>query len=206
MSILDFAVLSFASLFVIVDPFSSLPAFLVMTQRNSIDERMRMAGLASIVTFFILVISYIAGLQVLQAFGITVTAFEIAGGIILLIIALDMLQAKRTAIKETPEEQAEGVSKEDVAITPLAIPMLAGPGAITAVILLSSQAESFVHHSIALLSILMVSLVTFFVLWTAAIKSHMFSRITMKIITRVMGLLLAAVAVQFIINGVQNIL
>lgn len=206
MEILDFAILSFTSLFIIVDPISTIPAFLVMTHRNSVEERARMAGLASIVTFFILVVSYIGGLQILGAFGITVTAFEIAGGIILLIIALDMLQAKRTAIKETPEEQAEGISKDDVAITPLAMPMLAGPGAITAVILLSSQAESFVHHSIALMSILLVSLITFFVLWTAAVKSSIFSPITMKIIARVMGLLLAAVAVQFIINGLQNIL
>jgi len=206
MEILDFAILAFTSLFVIVDPISTIPAFLAMTHRNSVEERVRMAGLASIVTFFVLVVSYIGGLQILSAFGITVTAFEIAGGIILLIIALDMLQARRTAIKETPEEQAEGASKEDVAIAPLAMPMLAGPGAITAVILLSSQAESFVHHSIALMSILLVSLITFFVLWTAAVKSSLFSPITMKIIARVMGLLLAAVAVQFIINGLQNIL
>ena len=124
----------------------------------------------------------------------------------LLIIALDMLQAKRTAIKETPEEQKEGISKDDIAITPLAIPMLAGPGAITAVILLSSQAENFVHHSISLASILLVSIVTFLVLWTASVKSKFFSAITLKIITRVMGLLLAAVAVQFIINGIQSVL
>lgn len=206
MEILDFAILTFTSLIVIVDPISTLPAFIAMTRRNSTEERVRMAGLASIVTFFVLVVSYIGGLQILAAFGITITAFEIAGGIILLIIALDMLQARRTAIKETPEEQAEGVSKDDIAITPLAMPMLAGPGAITAVILLSSQATSFVHHSIALLSILLVALLTFFVLWLAAQKSSFFKPITMKIITRVMGLLLAAIAVQFIINGLQNIL
>lgn len=205
MSIVDFAILTFTSLFVIVDPISTIPAFLAMTRRNSVEERSRMAGLASIVTFFILVIFYIGGLQILGAFGISVSAFEIAGGIILLIVALDMLQARRTAIKETPEEQAEGVSKDDIAITPLAMPMLAGPGAITAVILLSSQADGFVHHTIALLSILLVSLVTFFILWSAAMKSAIFSAITLKVITRVMGLLLAAIAVQFILSGIQMI-
>ena len=206
MGILDFAILSFASLFVIVDPISTVPAFLVMTHRNSRQEKISMAALASVVTFFVLVIFYLGGLGLLHAFGITVSAFEIAGGIILLIIALDMLQARRTAIKETPEEQAEGIGKDDVAIAPLAMPMLAGPGAITAVILLNSQAANFAHHSVVIVSIFLVSLITFLILWIASVRSSIFSPITLKIITRVMGLLLAAIAVQFIINGIQTIL
>jgi multiple antibiotic resistance protein len=137
-----------------------------------------------------------------MAFGITIPAFEIAGGIILLLVALDMLQARRTALKETQEEKAEGITKEDVAVTPMAIPMLAGPGAITAVILLSNKAETFAFHAILAAVIVLVSLLTFLILWVAALRSKLLSVIALKIVARLMGLILAAIAVQFILNGV----
>ena len=102
---LDFAILSFTSLFVIVDPVGLIPAFLAMTQKNTIPERVRMAQLASFITFGILILSFLFGQRLLSAFGITLSAFEIAGGIVLLLVALDMLQARRTALKETQEER-----------------------------------------------------------------------------------------------------
>ncbi|HRY86131.1 MAG TPA: MarC family protein, partial [Candidatus Omnitrophota bacterium] len=142
------------------------------------------------------------GQRLLMAFGITIPAFEIAGGIILLLVALDMLQARRTALKETQEEKAEGITKEDVAVTPMAIPMLAGPGAITAVILLSNKAETFAFHAILAAVIVLVSLLTFLILWVAALRSKLLSVIALKIVARLMGLILAAIAVQFILNGV----
>ena len=163
-----------------------------------------MARLASIVACLVLLSFALAGDAILKAFGITVPAFEIAGGILLLIVALDMLQARRTAIKETPEEQAAGTTKEDVAITPLAIPMLAGPGAITAVVLISAQAQSFAHRAIVIGNIVFVSLLVFLILRTAAVRSAILGPITLKIITRLMGLLLAAIAVQFILNGIRS--
>ena len=162
-----------------------------------------MARLASVVAFFVLFLFSLGGRSILGVFGVTVPAFEIAGGIVLLKIALDMLQARRTALKETPEEQAEGASKEDIAITPLAVPMLAGPGAITAVVLISGGAASALHHAVVIGNILLVSLLTYFILRVAAIRSSLFSAITLKILSRLMGLLLAAIAVQFILNGVS---
>lgn len=201
MNLFDFAVLSFASLFVIVDPIGLIPAFLAMTASNTAGERVRMARLASMTTFGILVLSFLFGPKLLSAFGITLPAFEIAGGIVLLLVALDMLQARRTALKETQEEKAEGIGKEDVAITPLAIPMLAGPGAITAVILLSQKATTGWHQIILGGNILVVSVLTFLVLWAVAIHAHKISVIALKITGRLMGLLLAAIAVQFILNG-----
>jgi multiple antibiotic resistance protein len=134
-------------------------------------------------------------------FGMTVPAFEIAGGIILLKVALDMLQARRTAIKETPEEQAEGVSKDDIAVTPLAVPMLAGPGAITAVVLLSSQASAPLFRAVVVGAIFAVSLITFLIFRVAAAGSLLISGITLRVMTRLMGLFLAAFAVQFMLNG-----
>lgn len=205
MNLFDFTLLSAASLFVIVDPVAAVPAFLGMTEKSSPEERIRMARLAAWVTFFVLIGFSLGGQWIFKAFGITVPAFEIAGGVVLMKIALDMLQARRTPIKETPEEEAEGAAKEDIAITPLAIPMLAGPGAITAVTLLTSQAVTLPHRMVLILNIAIVSALTFFILRLAAVRSAGFSGITLKIITRLMGLLLAAIAVQYILNGIAQV-
>lgn len=202
MNSLDFAILSFTSLFVIVDPVGLIPAFLAMTQKNTSQERVRMARLASFITFGILILSFFFGQWLLKAFGITLPAFEIAGGIVLLLVALDMLQARRTALKETQEEKAEGVTKDDVAVTPMAIPMLAGPGAITAVILLANKAETTTQHVILAGNIFLVSALTLLILGIVAIRSKILSVIALKIMGRLMGLILAAIAVQFILNGI----
>ena len=173
-----------------------------MTQENTSQERVHMARLASLITFAILILSFCFGQKLLTAFGITLPAFEIAGGIVLLLVGLDMLQARRTALKETQEEKAEGIIKEDVAVTPIAIPMLAGPGAITAVILLSNKAETIAHQGILAGAILIVSALTYFILWIVATRSKILSVIALKIAGRLMGLILAAIAVQFILNGI----
>ena len=201
-STLDFTILSFTSLFVIVDPVGLIPAFLAMTQQNTSQERIHMARLASLITFAILILSFFFGQRLLTMFGITLPAFEIAGGIVLLLVGLDMLQARRTAIKETQEEKAEGITKQDVAITPMAIPMLAGPGAITAVILLTNKAETFTRYAILAGNIVLVSVLTFLILWFVAARSRIFSVIALKITSRLMGLVLTAIAVQFILNGI----
>ncbi len=198
----DFAILSFTSLFVIVDPVGLIPAFLAMTQQNTPQERLHMARLASLITFIILILSFFFGQKLLTAFGITLPAFEIAGGIVLLLVGLDMLQARRTALKETQEEKAEGITKHDVAITPMAIPMLAGPGAITAVILLTNKAETFTHQMILAGNIVLVSVLTLLILGFVAVRSKILSVIALKITSRLMGLILTAIAVQFILNGI----
>lgn len=200
--LIQFSILSFWSLFVIVDPITVIPAFLAMTRNDSREEQIRIARIASIAAFFVLLAFSLAGQWLLRVFGITMPAFQIAGGIVLLIVALDMLQARRTAIKETPEEQAEGMNKADIAITPLAVPMLAGPGAMTAVVLLSGEAQSFVRYSIVVSNIFLVSLIVFFTLRFAVLRSRVLTPITLKILARLMGLLLAAIAVQFILDGI----
>ncbi len=202
MNLLDFAILSFGSLFVIVDPITLVPTFFAITPHNNQTERIRMAAVASIVAFGVLLLFAIGSQWIFMTFGITLPAFQIAGGIILLKIALDMLQARRTAVKETSEEQAEGANKEDVAITPLAIPMLAGPGAITATILLASKAVTFEHQLILFANIFLVSLLSFLILRFFAMRS-IFSVIALKVFTRLMGLILSVIAVQFILNGLE---
>lgn len=202
---LNFIILSFWSIFVIVDPVGSVPTFLAMTERDSPQDRIRTARLASLVTFFVLVGFSLGGIWILSIFGISLSAFKVAGGIVLLKVALDMLQAKQTAIKETPEEKAEGVTKDDIAVTPLAVPILAGPGAITAVVLLTTQATDLFQKGIVLFNIALVSVIVFLTLRIAALRSSIFSAITLKIIARLMGLLLAAVATQFILDGIQDV-
>ncbi len=203
MNLLDFAILSFGSLFVIVDPITLAPTFLAMTHGDDPRERVRMAATASVITFFILALFSIFGQWIFKAFGITLPAFQIAGGIILLKIALDMLQAKRTAVKETPEEKLEGTDKDDIAITPLAIPMLAGPGAITAVTLLASKAATLQHQVILFANIFIVSSLSFLLLVFFSLRSIK-NTIVLKVFTRLMGLLLAAISVQFILNGIET--
>lgn len=205
MELVQFAFLSFGSLFAIVDPLAAVPAFLAMTEGHSRDDRFRMARLAAVIVFFVLLAFSLAGLSILGIFGVTIPAIGIAGGIVLLLVALDMLQGRQTALKETPEERTEGASKEDIAITPLAVPMLSGPGAITAVILLSNQATSPFHYAILIGNILLISLVTYFFLRLGAVYSFLIGEIALRIVTRLMGLLLAAIAVQFILNGIEAV-
>jgi len=202
---MEFAILSFASLFVIVDPIGVIPIFLAMTPDNTPAERIQMAGLACLLSFLILVAFTLTGNIILGLFGVTFAAFEIAGGFILLLVGIDMIQARRTLVKETCEEQMEGTGKEDIAVTPLAVPMLAGPGAITAVLLLSSQASTWFERGILIINILLVTALTFAILSFAALKSRHLSVIAQKVLVRLMGLILTAVAVQFIINGVVRI-
>ncbi len=201
--LIDFAILAFTSLFVIVDPIGAIPAFLVMTPQNTVEERSRSAAIAALTTLVILILSYAGGQWLFTAFHVTLPAFEIAGGIILLLVGLDMVQARRTSVKETKEEQTEGIQKHEVAVTPLAIPMLAGPGAITAVILLANKATNFSAHLVLAASILLVSALTYIVLRFVAERASVISVIALKIMSRLMGLLLTAIAVQFIINGVK---
>lgn len=125
---LAYALLTFSSLFAIVDPFAAVPAFLAMTAQEGEQERRRTSQIACLVSWLVITVFAAIGPSLFRLFGITLAAFEIAGGLILLLSSLDMLRAKRSPLNETEEETKEGMAKADVAITPLAIPMLAGPG------------------------------------------------------------------------------
>ena len=134
----EYALLTFGSLFAIVDPFAAIPAFLAMTSHDTVEQRRRMARTAAFVSGGVMALFAALGQAIFKLFGITLPAFQIAGGLIMLLSALDMLRAKRSPLKETEEEKAEGMDKPDIAVTPLAIPMLSGPGAITTSIVLAS--------------------------------------------------------------------
>ena len=205
MSLLEYSLLAASSLFVIVDPFAVIPAFIAMTPNDSPAERARMAKIACLVVAGVLLGFGFAGKWIFQFLGITMPAFQIAASIVLLLVALDMLRAQRSRVQETREETAAGTEKTDIAVTPLAIPMLSGPGAISTVILLQSEAKT-VWYSLALCGcILLVALATYGVLRMAAQGAKVLNPIALRIGTRVMGLLLAAIAVQFMLNAVKTL-
>ena len=136
--------------------------------------------------------------------GITLAAVQVAGALVLLLVALDMLRAQRSPVQETAAETAEGAAKDDIAITPLAVPMLAGPAAISAVILLEAQAVSWVYRGILLACVVLVGLASYGILAIGASGAKWLSPLAEKIITRLMGLLLAALAIQFLFNGLRG--
>ena len=204
-ALIEFTFLAFGSLFVIVDPIATVPAFIAMTPRDTPEQRIRTARLAATVMATVLLVFAVAGKIIFKLLGITMPAFQIAASIVLLTVALDMLRAQRSRVVETIEETSAGAEKSDIAITPLAIPMLAGPGAISTVIVMQSRASELAQHIALYVCIVAVSFTSYLIFHVSASGAKWLSPIAMKVTTRIMGLLLAAVAVQFMINGVKAV-
>lgn len=205
MSLPEYILLAASSLLVIVDPLATVPAFLAMTPRDTPAERIRMARLACWVTAGTLLGFAVGGKWIFKLLGITMPAFQLAASIVLLLVALDMLRAQRSRVRETSEETAAGVQKDDIAVAPLAIPMLAGPGAISTAILLHNQAADALQRAALYCCIVAVSLVTYLILRFSAHGAKWLSPIALNITTRVMGLLLCAVAIQFMLNAIKDL-
>jgi multiple antibiotic resistance protein len=203
-NLFQFALVALTSILVLVDPVSAVPAFLSMTPRAGDRDRRRMALRAAVTCFVVLALFALAGPLMFRLLGITLPAFEIAGGLILGLIGLEMLQARRSHTKETPGETQEGAEKEDAGIVPLGVPMLAGPGAISSVMVLMSQSADWPHKGIVLGAIAVSALVSFLILSAADRLSSWLHRTGIRIMTRMMGLLLTAIAVQFVLNGLRD--
>jgi len=199
----QFALITFTSVLFIVDPIAAVPAYLVVTQNETPAERRRTALRACVAMAVLLIVFAAAGRFIFQAFGITLPAFRIAGGLILWLVAFDMLRAQRST-QEGQEELTEGQAKEDVALTPLAIPILAGPGAISTAMVLAGEARSVSHGAIVYGAILLTALVSYITLLVGQRLLTILGQTGIKVMTRIMGLLLAAVATQFILTGLQD--
>jgi len=191
-------------MFVIVNPIAAVPAFIAMTANDSVASRLRMARLACIVAAGVLMLFAISGTWIFALLGITLPAFQVAGSLLMLTIALDMLHAKRSPAQETREETEAGISKDDIAITPLGVPMLAGPGAISSSLILMSQAQTWEQKIALIVSIAIVGLTSYLILRISAQGARILNPLALKLITRLMGLLLAAIAVQFALKGLQE--
>lgn len=203
MSLAEYALFAFSSLFVIIDPIATVPAFLAMTPNDTPAQRIKMARLACVVSAVILLAFALTGQRIFKFLGITLPAFQIAGSVVLLLVALDMLRARRSAVQETTQETDAGASKEDIAVTPLAVPMLAGPGAITTAVLLHNRASGVVQEIALCLCIVGVCLASYAIFSLSARGAQWLNPIAMRITTRIMGLLLAAVAIQFMLDGLK---
>ncbi len=204
MTLVEYVLLATSSLFVVVDPLATAPAFLAMTATDSSTQRLRRARLACIIVAAVLLGFALAGTILFRIFGITMAAFQIAASVILLVIALDMLQVRRSRVQETREETQAGVEKDDIAVTPLAIPMLAGPGAISTAILLQTEAKTLAQHLALYGCIIAVAALSYVIFRLAVHGAHWLSPIAMSIAARIMGLLLSAVAIQFLLNGIRS--
>ncbi|MFZ0036336.1 MAG: MarC family protein [Candidatus Acidiferrales bacterium] len=201
----EFALLTFTSVFFLVDPFAVIPQFLVITADSELAERRHIAKRAGWTCAFILAGFAVAGSLVFRMFGITLPAFKIAGGIILMQIGMDNLRAKRSTTKETPEEAAEGASKADAGIIPLGIPMLAGPAAISTVMVLIGESTAWWQHLVVYAAIVVSSLVSYWILSGADRVRKYLGETGIRILMRLMGLILVAIAVQFIVNGASDL-
>ena len=202
-----FSVLALSSIFFLVDPFAALPTFLAVTAGQDDGKRRRTARKASLTAFVVLTTFAVAGSFIFKMFGITLPAFEIAGGVILLLIGLDMLEAKRSPTQESSGETAEAASKDDVGIVPLGIPMLAGPGAITSVMVLVGQVPGLWSWEMGAIaaSIVITAAICYVVLGSAARVARLMGETGIRILVRIMGLLLVALAVQYFVNGMVDL-
>jgi multiple antibiotic resistance protein len=199
--VFEFALLALTSVFFLVDPFAVIPMFLAITSDLPESERRVMARRSAWTCGIVLCVFAVAGSLIFRAFGITLPAFKIAGGIILLQVGTDMLQARQSGQKGTPEETREGAEKADASIIPLGMPMLAGPGAISTVMVLIGESHHVWQHAIVYVAIVLTTLVSYLILAGADRVRSYLGETGIRILGRLMGLLLVALAVQFVANG-----
>jgi multiple antibiotic resistance protein len=202
-----FSLLALSSIFFLVDPFAAIPSFLAITQSVDAVRRKRMARKAALTCFIVLSSFALAGQLIFRMFGITLPAFEIAGGLILLLIGLDMLEAKRSPTQEALGDTEEGAAKEDAGIVPLGIPMLAGPGAISSVTVLVGTVPSLWHWQMGAVlgAIMITAMVSYWILAGAGKVRNVMGETGIRILVRIMGLLLVALAMQFFVNGLTDL-
>jgi multiple antibiotic resistance protein len=200
-----FSLLALSSIFFLVDPFAALPTFLAITEGADSLRRRQIARKGALTALIVLSSFAFAGEEIFRLFGITLPAFELAGGIVLLLIGLDMLQAKRSPTQETAGDTEAAAQKEDAGIVPLGVPMLAGPGAITSVMVLVGQSQTHWQMAAILISIALTSLVCYLVLGHSNIVVRVLGDTGIRILVRVMGLLLVALAAQYFVNGLADL-
>jgi multiple antibiotic resistance protein len=193
------------ALLAIVDPIASIPVFLSTTDGESIVQRARIARIVGITVFCVLGASALIGTEILHFFGISIPSFLIGGGIVLMMMAFSMLQAKESRIRQTPDEAEEAAERHAVAVVPLGIPLLAGPGAISTMIIATHQSPSFIYHLKLLIPALIIAITVWTTLVAATRISKRLGRTGMNIITRVMGLIIAAIGVEYIYRGLAEL-
>ncbi len=189
----------------IVNPVGAIPIFVAMTAGADAAARRNVANTVAVTVVVILMGSLFLGEGVLRLFGISIHSFRVGGGILLLLVAISMLQAKVSPIVQTDDEARESKAKESIAVVPLAIPLLAGPGAISTVILDAHRATGLGHYSVIAAEIVALGAMLWGVLRLSPLISERISATGINIVTRIMGLILAAIAIEFIASGARGL-
>ena len=198
----SFILLTFSSLFTLINPIGITPILLSMTEDESDSEYQVIIKKGIITAYIILTIFAIMGDLIFKFYGITIYAFMIAGGILFLRNSFDMIDSKISRESSTPLETKEAIQKEDISITPIGIPLIAGPGAITSIMILSSQTSSYIDKCIVHINILITLIITYIILLLGKKISKKIGTTGIRIIQRIMGLILLVISIQFIINGI----
>lgn len=202
-------VLFFVSLFSIVNPFSAIPAYVSLTAEIPVGDRRRLTRQAAAAVFVVLSVSYIAGESLLRFFGISVASLRVAGGLLILGMAWSMLQAKMSPAKQTPEEareaEREAQDRSSLGVVPLGMPLLAGPGSISLMIIAAGRTEGMAGHAGVMAATALVASLAWIILLAAGPIARVLGRTGMNVATRFMGLILAAIAVEFITSGLGEI-
>ena len=202
---LDFFILCFSSLFTLINPIGIVPIFISITEGYTKRERDIIALKSVIFSFFILVLFGIIGDFIFSFYHITIHGFRIAGGILLLKISFDMIESKRSRTKTTPKEEKEAEEKNEIAYTPLGIPLIAGPGSIASIMILSSESAADNNDKILLLSaLILVLFITFITFKLSKILSKRFGKLGLRIMQRIMGLILMVISIEFILKGIKD--
>jgi multiple antibiotic resistance protein len=197
---------SFITIFSIVNPVGAIPIFVSLTSDLDARDSRRTAMVASLCLFLCLSIFAFAGRLILGTFGIQLAAFRAGGGVLLLLMALNMLSASTSRVKQSPAELAEAMDRDSVGVVPLGIPLLAGPGAISTAIVLQEGAESLAQSAMLLGAIGLTALLAVVLLSAGAPIAKLLGRTGINVATRIMGLLLAAMAIQFLASGLGELL
>ncbi|MFD1292710.1 MarC family protein [Lutibacter holmesii] len=201
-----FAILVFTAFFTIINPLGTMPIFMTMTSTLSKKRRKQTAKKATIVAFLTILAFAFSGQILFIFFGISVNSFRIVGGVIFFMMGWDMLQARLGSFKHTKDEEKINAYVDDISITPLAIPMICGPGAITNAIILMEDSHDIQHKTVLIAVIAFVLLLTYLILIGASTISDKLGETGNKVMMRLMGLIVMVIAVEFFFSGLKPII
>ena len=200
---IEFFILCFSSLFALINPIGNVPIFISITQDYSKKERDIIAYKAVLFSFLVLISFALIGNFIFSFYNITMHGFRIAGGILLFKISFDMIESKRSRTKTTPKEEKEAEEKDEIAYTPLGVPLIAGPGSIASIMILSSE-STFNNKIILFLALGLVLIFTLIIFKLSKKLSNKFGKLGLRIMQRLMGLILMVISIEFILKGLKD--
>ncbi|APJ05135.1 hypothetical protein AXG55_08230 [Silvanigrella aquatica] len=193
---------TFISVFVMVDPFAAIPVYLLLTERFTPSDVKKTRRKAILIASSILLVFAFTGMSILNLFGISISALRIAGGILLLRFALEHMMGSSEKMKH--DEEDESRLKDDISVVPLAMPLLAGPGAISTIVVQSTEAHNFLYYCLLVIAIILVMFVTALTLNYSQYLFRLLGKTGLNLMGRIMGILIAAIAIEFVIKGLSE--